>query len=974
MTSPWVAFPLAALTIVALIFVFVRLRFHKVTAGGMAPFLAGAIVLALAVWWNAIESLPGYQTWFVITAYPTLGLIMYGLTGAGLVLIVIGLTLYADLFESRRDELDIREGKLSILQNLQQDTRTPHQLLELLNVSLKEILLQTPERAGAVFLMNRGRRQLILGSSAGLTKNETAYLEHLPLERNVIAQAIELGDPMIAGPFDFADGKGHPVQSRFQSSLVLPLASGLEKIGAIVILAEEGRAFARSEVQYLMPVADWLAEKIHSARLSRDLSVARNEVEASHKQAESLFARLTGIGATLNASTGLSDYCRQVVGIASSNEVHLCGLTQGALQFYGGSEPLADLTEQYKIALIDALDRRKPLIINHESTAPGGRSSIVRSTLVYPLVEGDTQALLLRKEGGPFAVSGQDLKWLDCFGQLAKFALSQRESSKRDLTRRVGFDKVLQLIQPAEVNKAVDPTAFQHHLTDVLPSNSQAVTFIRHENGTLTAVDGFRVNPIDLTEFVIEPGEGILGQASGHGQPQFMSGKKNVLTAIEGHEANNRQAFHRLFGERRLPMFLAVCPLAGAEMTAGVAVFFFFDIEESDRLEWERLLTLASGLFSLRLSMSELSMRSHVLELGPAESKRIAPLVNQLNNHLSAVMGNADLAISRDDISGDLRAQLKSIGDEAGRAAHLVKSSLVGLHSAEMPVASEGPSQTLNDAVETVLVASHIAGDLYMAGGRPREIDVKLGKVGDSMFATNDLRQLFEAVLNRFAAIASEEDVFTVATYQRDNFVYLDVSRHRKNFPPVEAVASFGEYQLAEQALQARPSDVFLKPVASGVCYFASDKTGANPAFLSFKIPLKQARTAEPSVGSRTKSIRILAIDDQEVILDLISAMCQSLGYEVQTASTGTEGVKLAATSKFDIVLTDLAMPDITGLDAARQIRKLHPETPIVLVTGWEAGLDHAEVEAAGITEVLIKPFRIEQLTDIVRSVATRRS
>ena len=76
----------------------------------------------------------------------------------------------------------------------------------------------------------------------------------------------------------------------------------------------------------------------------------------------------------------------------------------------------------------------------------------------------------------------------------------------------------------------------------------------------------------------------------------------------------------------------------------------------------------------------------------------------------------------------------------------------------------------------------------------------------------------------------------------------------------------------------------------------------------------------------------------------------------------------MASEASFDIVLTDLAMPGMSGLEVARRIRQLHPHTPIVLVTGWEVNISRAELEAAGITEVLYKPFRIEQLTEIIQS------
>jgi CheY-like chemotaxis protein len=113
----------------------------------------------------------------------------------------------------------------------------------------------------------------------------------------------------------------------------------------------------------------------------------------------------------------------------------------------------------------------------------------------------------------------------------------------------------------------------------------------------------------------------------------------------------------------------------------------------------------------------------------------------------------------------------------------------------------------------------------------------------------------------------------------------------------------------------------------------------------------------------------LLAIDDQSVILDLIAAMGQSLGYEVQTASTGEEGLKLAEAGRFDVILTDLALPGISGLEVARRISRVQPNVPIILVTGWATEMGAEERRRAGIREVLYKPFRIEQLTALVQSL-----
>ena len=81
-----------------------------------------------------------------------------------------------------------------------------------------------------------------------------------------------------------------------------------------------------------------------------------------------------------------------------------------------------------------------------------------------------------------------------------------------------------------------------------------------------------------------------------------------------------------------------------------------------------------------------------------------------------------------------------------------------------------------------------------------------------------------------------------------------------------------------------------------------------------------------------------------------------------------------ADSTKFELILTDLSMPSMSGLELARRLRKTHPNAPIILVTGWEAGIPESELRQAGISEVLYKPFRIEQLTNLVKASMAEKS
>ena len=966
---PGILFPLVVLA--SVVFLLFRLRlFSGDEISGKIPLLLGGILLVLAAAWQAVTQFSGYNQWFLEAVYLYLDLAQYTLFLLGLILVVAGISLYADFWQTRKEEIEVREQKLSILDDLQHDAREPYQLLELLNISIKEIVAHLPECAGAVFLLNRSRRQFILASAVGITKQETAALEYYPLERNIVSQAVDLGDSLIAGGFDFVDRTGTATRSRFNSCLVLPMISGTDKIGGIILFTEQERFFGHAEIRYLSPVAEWLAEKIKSARLSRELSLAKNDAEKQQDKYLDVSSRFLSAVSAFSSHEAVTAFCRSLTGLASSHSVHLFGLANGALHFHGGSEPLEPMSESYKTALADALDRQKPLIVNQEAVADEGRSYIAFSSLIFPLGgERTGDALLLRKESGPFKVDDTDLKKVEIFARLAALVLQQIDSHRLDITRRKGFQKILQLLRfDVGTPGKEDWSFFVNRLADILPSQAAAVVFVREPDGSFTAHDGFPAEPKDLAGFTVLPGEGDIGQVAGGMEPTFTFGQSKVSQQLEVYEAPCREAFRKLFEGEQSPVFMATCPLTDVTDVVAVVAIFLFDIPESERGEWERLITLATGLYSARLTVGELlNRREGVAASGALLPDNLDEVINRLNNYLSAVIGNAELASTGADVTERMKAHFTSIITEAEGAADFLRHSLgqmkpdTGRH-----VGRQTDSGNINEVLNSILRTSHVSENLYMIGGKPREIKASLAPVESVELADEAIHNLADEALSRFVSLAQDEDIVTISTYKRGRHVYLDISRHQKNFPSVEPVAGFGQYQPATEVLRYRPADTFLQHIADKSCSYSFDRFGRSPSYLSFKFPVK--RDTYPADTVSPPKAKVLAIDDQPVILDLISAMCRSLGYDPVTAASGEEGIKMASEASFDIVLTDLAMPGMSGLEVARRIRQLHPHTPIVLVTGWEVNISRAELEASGITEVLYKPFRIEQLTEIIQS------
>jgi two-component system, cell cycle sensor histidine kinase and response regulator CckA len=113
---------------------------------------------------------------------------------------------------------------------------------------------------------------------------------------------------------------------------------------------------------------------------------------------------------------------------------------------------------------------------------------------------------------------------------------------------------------------------------------------------------------------------------------------------------------------------------------------------------------------------------------------------------------------------------------------------------------------------------------------------------------------------------------------------------------------------------------------------------------------------------------RILLIDDEKLQLMLRSVLLEEFGYEVTALHNGSEAIAAFLQKPFDLVITDWLMPNMTGLDIARQIKLHDPSIPIIMLTGWGKLLDENDERRRDIDLLLPKPCEAETLLTMVRS------
>ena len=119
---------------------------------------------------------------------------------------------------------------------------------------------------------------------------------------------------------------------------------------------------------------------------------------------------------------------------------------------------------------------------------------------------------------------------------------------------------------------------------------------------------------------------------------------------------------------------------------------------------------------------------------------------------------------------------------------------------------------------------------------------------------------------------------------------------------------------------------------------------------------------------------KILVVDDEEIVLLSCERVLSEEGYEVQTRLHAKEGLALLAEEPFDLVLVDLKMPGMDGLEFLRLVKQSHPSLSLIMITGFSTVESAVEAMKAGAVDYLPKPFTPDQLAVVVKKALDNRS
>jgi CheY-like chemotaxis protein len=127
------------------------------------------------------------------------------------------------------------------------------------------------------------------------------------------------------------------------------------------------------------------------------------------------------------------------------------------------------------------------------------------------------------------------------------------------------------------------------------------------------------------------------------------------------------------------------------------------------------------------------------------------------------------------------------------------------------------------------------------------------------------------------------------------------------------------------------------------------------------------SRAIEKHEKAPSQLLRILVVDDEPLVRKVVSRFLTADGHEVVTAANGREAITAFKEAEFDLVLTDWAMPKMTGSLLAEAVKNERPEVPVAIMTGVESGMPEVTPKGAAVDIVVKKPLTRDKLRQAVR-------
>jgi len=363
------------------------------------------------------------------------------------------------------------------------------------------------------------------------------------------------------------------------------------------------------------------------------------------------------------------------------------------------------------------------------------------------------------------------------------------------------------------------------------------------------------------------------------------------------------------------------------------------------------------------------------LQLQLTQSERIGALgrmasgvAHDFNNVLAAILGRTELMIMNPADTGEVEKGLRIVHKAALEGADTVRRIQEFTRVAKQ---KEFKKLQVGDIVhDAVRMTEPRWKDQSQRDGIKIDVSVE---INSRSFIAGSITDLREALINiMFNAIDAMPDggKLCLKTYDSDNDVCISVSDTGIGIEPeiIDSIFEpfFTNKGVGHPGLGLSVTYGIISRHEGKISVSSTQHTGST---IVIKLPIYIEKKQEQKAvvtPSESRKANVLVIDDEETIRDLLANILRRFKHSVNQAPDGMTGIEMFRSEKYDIVFTDLGMPEISGWEVAQRIKTINPNVTIILITGWGVELAENELKERKIDAVVAKPFQINQILEVV--------
>ncbi len=350
-----------------------------------------------------------------------------------------------------------------------------------------------------------------------------------------------------------------------------------------------------------------------------------------------------------------------------------------------------------------------------------------------------------------------------------------------------------------------------------------------------------------------------------------------------------------------------------------------------------------------------------------AVAEMASGVAHDFNNALAAILGNTQLLLytAQDEELKETLRTIEKVAKDSGQTIRRLQDFTKKRVPQEL--FKVDVNSILKDSIE---ITKPKWKDEAQSRGVPIEIVSNFEEIPSVAGTDSELRGVFTNMIFNAIEAMPEGGKIEIHTFKKRRNVFIQISdtgigiaeeAKKKIFEPFFTTKPF-----TNTGLGLSMSYGIIKRFGGEID--VESKVGQGTAF-TIILPIGEEEKEE-AVSLQTikqgRQARILVIDDEEFVRSVLSRTLAKVNHQVTLAANGEKGVQLFKEGKFDMVLTDLGMPGMSGWEVCRMIKKISPDTPVGMITGWGAEMSQSKMEEYGLDFLISKPFDLNQILNVV--------